>query len=55
MLHFAIIYINLWNMAVKLLLIDADVANSRFSIVCSNFAPYLLENISEAVRFLLVL
>lgn len=46
MLHSAIIYLNLCNMAVKLLLIDADVANSRFSVVCSNFAPHLLENIS---------
>lgn len=44
--HFAIIYINLCDMGMKLLLIDAAVADSRFLIVCSNFAPYLLENTS---------
>lgn len=29
-------------MAVKLLLIDSDIANSKFSIVCSYFAHILL-------------
>lgn len=46
MLHSAIIYLNLCNMAVKLLLIDADVANSRFSVFCSTpFGKHLLSSL----------
>lgn len=45
-LHFAVIFINSCNMSVILFPIDADVTDSRFLIVCSSFASYLLESTS---------
>lgn len=42
--HFAVIFISSCNMSVKLFLIDANVTDSRFLIVCSHFASYLLES-----------
>lgn len=45
-LHFAVTFINSCCISVKLLLIGADVTGSRFLIVWSNFASYLLESMS---------